>query len=119
MGGASATRAGRAAKTARWRSISARRRGCLSPRRKGDEQAAVVVVGREDVRDDRLLVACAGLDGDLLPQPADAPFACQLDGPCVGEAERLDDVSAHQVGLRKAGPLEDAAPDRAAAPFMV
>ena len=88
-------------------------------RRQREQQAAVVVVGREDVGDDLLLVAAAGADRELLAQSADAPLACQLHRLRVGEGERLDDVAAHQVGLREAGELEDAAPDREHAPVAV
>ena len=72
-----------------WSRVSGRQR---------DEQAAVVVVGGEEVGDDLLLDAAARADRELLAEPAHAPFARELDRLRVGEAAGLDDVAAHQVG---------------------
>src|SRR5215208_7956421 len=45
-----------------------------SARSQDEQQAAVVVVGREDVRLCRLRAVALGVDGDLLVEDADAPL---------------------------------------------
>ena len=87
-------------------------KGCLA-RRQRDEQAAVVVVGREDVRGDGLDLACARAELDLLAEPPHAPFERERDRALAlleaGEAERVDHVLAHQIAFAVARQLEDAA----------
>src|SRR5262249_32290955 len=88
-------------------------------RREGDEQTAVVVVRREHVGDDGLGDARARRDRELLTESADAPLAGELDRLRIGELQRLDDVTAHQVGLRETSELEDAPARREHAPVTV
>ena len=81
--------------------------------RERDEQAAVLVVGGEEVGGDRLDLAGARAELELLAEPPHAPFERERDrAAAVREAvepERLDDVLAHQLALAVAGQLEDAA----------
>jgi hypothetical protein len=64
-------------------------------------------------------MSCAGLDRQLLVESPHTPFARELDRLGVGELERVDEVTSHQVGLGKPGQLEDAASDREHAAVLV
>src|SRR5581483_1411151 len=72
-----------------------------------EQEAAVVVVGREDVGDDALLAAGTRPDRELLAEPPHAPFLRELERLRIGDIERFDDVAPDQVLLGKAGELED------------
>src|SRR4249919_912107 len=91
--------------------------------RQGDEQAAVVVVRREDVRRDRLHLTGARAQLEFLTELSDAPFERHGDRALAvletSEAEGLDDVLAHQVGIPVAGQLEDTAARREDATVLV
>src|SRR5207244_11263052 len=69
-----------------------------------DQQAAVVVVRREEVAADGLADARARAQLELLAHPSDAPLERELrrvpGGLEAGEPERLDDVCAEQRLLR-------------------
>src|SRR5206468_9551360 len=74
----------------------------LRTRREADEQAAVLVVGGEEVGGHRLHVPRAGAKLEPLAEAPDAPVERDLSRVLAveaGQAERLDHVAAHQVLL--------------------
>ena len=91
-------------------------RDSASARRQRDEQAAVGVVGREEVGGDLLLVPGSCAHAQPLAEPAHAPLARQARGVLAvleaAQAEALHQVVAHQVAVAIAGELEDTAADR-------
>src|SRR5205823_6249830 len=97
--------------------------GRMGPGSQRDEQPAVVVVGGEEIAGDRLGVAVARAQLDLLAEPPHAPFERELRRILVfleaGEPEALDDVGAQEVALAPAGELEDAPADGEDAPIAV
>src|SRR3989442_9039880 len=83
-------------------------RGYLA-RSERHEEAAVLVVRRKEVGGDVLVRAGPRPQRQLLAEAAHAPFAGDLRRLAVGEAQRVDDVPAHQLGFLEPGQLEDAA----------
>src|SRR5688500_10270713 len=81
--------------------------------RQRDEDSAVVVIGREDVRGDGLDLACPRTKLDLLAKSPHAPLERERDRALAlveaAEAERIDHVLAHQLAFAVARQLEDAA----------
>src|SRR4051794_21738881 len=90
-----------------WVALCARNLG--RARRERDEQAAVVLVRRKEVAGDRLRVAGARPQLDLLPEPAHAPFEGELRRIALVleacEPEALHDVRPEQIALAPAGEL--------------
>ena len=85
------------------------------PRRETDQEAAVVVVGWEEIHRHRLHVPDPRAQLELLPEPSNAPFDRDLRGAVAlepGQPERLDHVASHQLLLAEAGELEHVAPAR-------
>src|SRR5688572_7437565 len=81
--------------------------------RQRDEDPAIVVIGREDVRGDGLDLACPRTKLDLLAEPPHAPLEGQRDRALpvleAAEAECVDHVLAHQLALAVSRELENAA----------
>src|SRR4051812_48945757 len=106
---AAASRPMTSARTARlrWRVLTWPR----LPRREDDQQAAVVVVGREDVRLRGLGAVALGMDGHRLVEHPPAPLEGGADvivAVVELEAEHLLDRAADHVGVAEAGELAGA-----------
>jgi hypothetical protein len=91
----------------------------IAPRREGDHQTAVVVVGGEEVHGHRLHQSGSCPDLELLSQLPYAPLADDLDRRRVGETECVADLAPHKVTVPESGQLEHAAAGCEHAPIVV
>src|SRR5581483_6071224 len=81
------------------------------PRGEDEQEAAVLVVGREDVRRGGLGAVALGVDGHGLVEHAHPPFERGADvvvAVLEGEAEHLAHRPAHRIGLPQPGELPHA-----------